>query len=68
MRCTMETLKLIGSGYKVLLVKDDVIKYVEPGGLFSSKKNERLFSVYDFERVTFNFGQSDTIPQRARSS
>lgn len=47
----METLKLIGSGYKVLLVKDDVIKYVEPGGLFSSKKNERLFSVYDFESV-----------------
>ena len=47
----METLKLIGSGYKVLLVKDDVIKYVEPGGLFSSKKNERLFSVYDFQSV-----------------
>lgn len=46
----METLKLIGSGYKVLLVKDDAVKYVEPGGLFSSKK-EFLFSVGNITSV-----------------
>lgn len=47
----METLKLIGAGHKVLLVKDDVVKYIDLGGLFSSKKEEKIFSPGDFSSI-----------------
>lgn len=47
----METLKIIGARNKVILVRDDKIKIVDNGGLFSSMKKEKLMSVYDVTGV-----------------
>ena len=47
----METLKIIGARNKVILVRDDKIKIVDNGGLFSSMKKEKLLSVYDVTGV-----------------
>lgn len=47
----METLKIIGAKNKVILVRDDKIKIVDNGGLFSSMKKEKLMSVYDVTGV-----------------
>lgn len=47
----MERLKLIGQSNRILLVKDDTIKIVDLGGLFSSMKKEKLLSVCDVTGV-----------------
>lgn len=47
----MDRLKLIGQMNRVLLVKDDIIKFVDLGGLFSSMKKEKFLSVADVTSV-----------------
>lgn len=48
----MDTLKLVGTGHKVLLVRDDLVKFVNLGSIFSSApKKEYLFSVHDITNV-----------------
>lgn len=48
----MEALKLIGTGHRVLLVRDDLAKLVDLGSIFSSApKKEYLFSVKDITSV-----------------
>lgn len=41
----METLKIIGASHKVILVKDNIVKIMDLGGLFSSSKREKIYDI-----------------------
>lgn len=47
----METLKITGARHKAILVKDDVVKIIDLGGVFSSMRKEKVLSVYDITGV-----------------
>lgn len=47
----METLKITGARHKAILVKDDVVKIIDLGGVFSSMRKEKVLSIYDITGV-----------------